>query len=174
MIKGMRGVIFAVLAVALLAGCASGANTGAMIVPGVLNDAPNAKLAGKMAVGMIVGGQETSPLWISQVDNGAFRGALEESLRGHGYLASDQAQTVYVIDAYLKELAQPFFGFDFTVRSAVDYSVAGGGNKRTIPVIATGTATMSDAFLGAERLRLANEKSIQENIQQLLRELKRY
>ena len=52
--------------------------------------------------------------------------------------------------------------------SVVTYKLEGAGITKTYPITATGTATVSDAFLGLERLRIANERSIQENIKSFI------
>ena len=74
------------------------------------------------------------------------------------------------VTASLIELKQPFAGLDLSATSQVRYSVEGGG--RTLfdeTVGATGTASMGDALIATERLKIANEKSIQENIKEFLR-----
>jgi hypothetical protein len=74
----------------------------------------------------------------------------------------------------LRKSAQPLtftFGFTFDVVSTVLYTVTGDGKQSQIPVTATGTATTSDAFVGIERLRIANERSIQQNIKMFLQKL---
>ncbi len=45
------------------------------------------------------------------------------------------------------------------------YTIEGEGQS------ATGTATTSDAFVAIERLRIANERSVKENIKEFLRQL---
>ena len=52
----------------------------------------------------------------------------------------------------------------FDVVSNVEYKLTRNGQVRVFPVTATGTATVSDAFVAIERLRLANERSMKENI----------
>jgi hypothetical protein len=75
------------------------------------------------------------------------------------------------VDANLQELNQPMFGFTFDVVSTVLYTVTGDGKQQQMPVTATGTASTSDAFVGMERLRIANERSIKENIKLFLQRL---
>ena len=54
----------------------------------------------------------------------------------------------------------------------VTYTVSGGGASRTYPIKAKGKATFSDSPMGADRLRIANERAMQENIKQFLVALK--
>lgn len=176
MFSRLRAALFAVAALGLLSACASGAKPEAMVVQATDQGPPtNPALLGAMTVGTVTGGSETNPMWTSQVDDASFRQALEDSLRNRGYLAPTPTQARYTVDARMVSLDQPFFGLEFTVTSSVDYAVGGAnGGKRSIPVTANGTASFSDAPLAVERLRLANEKSIQENIRAFLAQLARF
>jgi hypothetical protein len=113
------------------------------------------------------GGSETNPMWASQVSNEDLKTAVESSLMAAGYMGSEgQPMTVQVS---LMGLDQPSMGLDMSVTSRVRYVVTRGGQPVFNETIsARATATMGDAFVGTERLRLANEKSIQENIRQFL------
>lgn len=169
------GITFKLLATALgmamLYGCATPATQQAMsITYGDSAKAPE-QLQGQFTVRQVTGGKDTNPLWTSQVDNAGFRNALVQSLNVAGYGAGATGGTKYMIDAELQELKQPLLGFTFDVVSTVNYTVEGGGNKTVIPITATGTATTSDAFVGMERLRMANERSIKENIKAFLKAL---
>lgn len=164
--------LIATLAVASLVGCATPASQQAMSVS--MQDIPaklNANLKDQVVVRNVTGGKETNPMWTSQVDAQSFKGALEKSIAMAGYKASDANKAKYSIDADLKDLKQPMFGFTFDVVSTVLYTVTGDGKQSQIPVTATGTATTSDAFVGIERLRIANERSIQQNIKMFLQKL---
>jgi hypothetical protein len=164
--------LVSVLSIVLLVGCASPATQQAMSVN--LQDMPmvaNAALKGKMIVNVVSGGKDTNPLWTSQVDVLSFKGALEKSIAVAGFKANDSSAAKYTIDAHLNELDQPFGGFTMNVVSTVLYTVTGAGTQKQFPVTATGTASVSDAFVGMERLRLANERSIKENIKLFLQKL---
>ena len=134
----------------------------------------NPKLKGAIRVESVTGGADTNPLWESKVDNDSFKKALEDSLSIAGYLAPGNSDAPYVISAALEKLKQPFIGLTFDVTSTVLYKISGNSIKKEYPVTATGTATMSDAFVGVERLRIANEKSIKENIKALLIQLQNF
>lgn len=124
-----------------------------------------------MCVTSVTGGEETNPLWTSQVDDASFRKALETSLNAQGLLAGSADACTYELRANLLGLNQPGMGFDMTVGSNVNYEVMHKGNETPYFIrsqSASHTATVSDAFLGFERLRLANEGSIRKNIQQFI------
>jgi len=161
--------IFVVLVTATVVGCATPASQQMMSVTAPPTDGAriDPKLKGAVFVRNVSGGQDTNPLWISQVGTNEFRGALIDSLRTFGYNAADQQSALITVDANLQSLSQPFVGFTFNVISVVNYTVERRGNApstASLPISATGTATVSDAFLGVERMRLANERSIKENI----------
>jgi hypothetical protein len=163
----MRLLLYAL--VLTIVGCASPAVQQQMVASPVDSGVSvNRALFGSLAVRNVSGGSDTNPLWVSQVGPNEFRGALTESLRGYGYLVSTDAKPRFFIDANLDSLIQPFMGLTFNVTSVVTYRVEQDGVKRTIPVTATGSATPSDAFIGVERMRLANERSIKENIRAFL------
>ena len=154
-----------------LGGCATPATSQAMTVkPGVA--APvNPRLKGQIAIADVRGGKDTNPLWTSQVDAAGFRKALADSLAISGYLAPEGAPAKYKVSANLVELQQPLVGFTLNVQSDVKYELTGGAAPRNYEIKATGSASTSDAFVGFERLRIANERSVLENIKQFLQEL---
>ena len=154
-----------------LGGCATPATSQAMTVKPGSTATVNPRLKGAVKVADVTGGKETSPLWTSQVDNAGFRKALVDSLAISGYLATDASQARYSVSADLVELDQPLMGFTLEVKSNVNYKVSGPGGTRSYPVKATGSATVSDAFAAVERLRIANERSVLENIKAFLNEL---
>ena len=157
-----------------LAGCATPATSQAMTVKPGTTASVNPKLKGAVKMADVTGGKETSPLWASQVDNASFKKALQDSLAISGYLAADAGQAKYSVSADLMELDQPLIGFALDVKSNVNYKLNGPSGARTYLVKATGTAKVSDGFIAAERLRIANERSVLENIQQFINELSKF
>lgn len=160
-------------AVIYLSGCASPAEYKNMVyvAPQSSKAMPASKLHQAISLSTVQGGKDTNPLWISKVSNDDFQKALELSLQEAGYLS--KGNSVYALTANLKSLKIPLFklGLNRTVTSSVNYSlgkVKTDGNILNEDVNAEFTATVSDAFLGNERLRMANEGSIKENIKQLI------
>lgn len=159
-----------VLILAILSGCAAApANKQAMIV--TPSSTVNADQKGKFVVNAVTGGKVTNPFWTSQVSNESFGDALKESLLISGLSASENPSSKYKIDADLISLKQPMLGLTFDVVSTVNYKVYGDGFEKVFPIVATGTATTSDSLLAITRLKIANEKSIQENIKAFISEL---
>ena len=110
-------------------------------------------------------------LTVMGVANEPFKAALEGSLAANGYLAQG-GNPKFQIDAEILNLDQPLIGLDLDVTAYVSYKVCGPGVAATYPIKATGHATFSDSPLGADRIRIANERAMQENIRQFLQSLR--
>ena len=154
---------------ASLAACATPAQVSAMIGAPTVPFAANSPLKQSVQVSNVSGGQNTNPLWTSEVGNSEFQQALQQSLSRQGMVAAASAR--YRLDATLMEVKQPIFGFSYTVTSTVRYTVteiAGGRVAFDQTITADFTATVSDAFSGVERLRVANEGSIKNNLSRFL------
>lgn len=167
---------FAMAALVALAGCASSADPTAMAVaPQTSEKAFPERLHHAMCVRNVTGGEPTNPLWASKVDNDGFKTALTTSLDSAG-LGKTSADCAYPIDVNLLGLSQPAIGFDMTVTSHVNYKVydAKGAPYLLETIDAPFTATVSDAFVGVERLKLANEGSIRESIKQFFDKLRNF
>ena len=168
----MIKTIVSTLALLLLAACSTPATQQSMSI--ALQDVPaqtNPGLKGKVVVGNVTGGKETNPMWTSQVDTQSLKGALDKSIALAGYKAAEPADAKYRVDAHLNELNQPTFGISFDVVSTILYTITGEGKQKQIPVTATGTAGGMESFMGNERLRLANERSIKENLKLFIQKL---
>lgn len=167
----MNRALLAMCTVFLLSACAQGATAqGMTVTPADLRSPPNPGLAGSVAVSDVAGGQETHPLWTSQIDDAAFREALLASLRSVGFL-SERGDAPLALQVRLVKLDQPLFGFNMTVTSVVHYTVKDVRNGAVLideDVTAEHTATMGDAFVGTKRLQLANEGSARKNIAALI------
>jgi hypothetical protein len=120
------------------------------------------------------GGQETNPLWTSQVSSTEFERALESSLRGANLLQPNRQAGRFTIAAYLGKLEQPFIGIDMTVTATVTYTLVERATGKTSwekTITTPYTAKFGDALLGVERLKLANEGAVRSNIAELMGEL---
>ena len=169
----MKKLLLAAAALSLVA-CASASKPGAMVAE--LSDTTiirdDSALRSSFTVGAVTGGKETSPLWKSNVSSEDFAEALRQSLAGHALLAAADGQ--YVVTAELVEVKQPLAGFNMTVTSTVKYKVADAATSAVVlekDVVNEYTAKMGDAFVGVERLRLANEGSMKGNIAQFIEPL---
>jgi len=127
-------------------------------------------LSNSISVGQVTGGEETNPAWTSEIDNESFAAALKDSLETSKLLNSETLSN-YVLDAVLIEVDQPIMGFTLTVNTEVQYTLR---HKDSQDIVlqqifsATGSATTGDAFMAVKRLKIANERSAQENIKRII------
>lgn len=159
------------VAASTLQGCASSATSQAMTVTTATMGRTNENFKSAIRIEGVFGGKETNPLWTSQVGNDGFKKALEDSLNNAGYLAASPDKAKYSLTANLLQLDQPLMGLTFDVVSSIQYQLKGNGADKSMPITATGTAGFSDAAIAIQRLRIANERSILENIKALLKQL---
>jgi len=114
----------------------------------------------------VKGGEETNPLWTSEIGNGEFRDALEQTLKENGLFANNEVAQYYLRVSLLK-VDQPLFGLDMKVTTEVRYELINAATGQVLldkTYEASHTATFSDSAFGVKRLRLANEGSARENI----------
>ena len=167
-------VTLCVAVLAVVAACASPARMNAMIPERSADTliSENSPLAEAITIAKVDGGSETNPLWMSEVGNPEFRAALESSLANHAMLAKGPGK--YRLDVTLSKLDQPFSGIDMTVTASVRYRLLDQTTNAPVYeelITQPYTASFGDAFLGVERLRLANEGAIRVNIATFLKEL---
>jgi hypothetical protein len=175
----LRRLAVALAAGALLiggAGCAAGARSSQMIATSaVAPTAPGEAGYRQFRVEAVQGGSDTNPMWMSNVSNVDFKAALEASLRAANYLADEADKARYSVTASMIDLKRPLAGFDMSVTTRVRYSATDTKDQSLVfddTVAATGTGKMGDAFIGVERLRIANEKSVQANIEAFIQRLR--
>jgi len=167
----------ALLAATLLVGCAAPARVDQMQVstsPAARIAAGTSELRENVVVRDVTGGKETNPMWISNVSSGDFERALEASLKDAGLWAPNRQASKYQLIVHLEKLDQPFGGFDMTVTANVRYSLVERASNKTVferTLVTPYTAKLGDAFLGVERMKLANEGAVRSNIQQLIDQL---
>jgi hypothetical protein len=161
-----------------LAACASSATPrGMTAMPTDLADsAVTADLEDTVAIGVVSGGEDMNPLWTSEVGNEDFKQALRDSLKGMK-LYADLPGSRYLLDVHLVNLDQPLMSFDTTVTASVKYLLSERATKKAVLdelVVAKHTTTMSESWYGVERLKLANEGAIRDNIVEFIRRLSKH
>ncbi|MDR9390341.1 MAG: hypothetical protein RI549_08315 [Wenzhouxiangella sp.] len=163
-----------VVMAAVLSGCATPARISGMVASYDSVEAPaDAYLRDSIRVGQVTGGKETNPMWTSQVDAVSFRAALERSLEQAGLFNNSDLADHY-LNAQLVELDQPLFGTSLTVKATVRYELIHAPTERVVyeqMIERAHTAKFSDAFIGVERLKLANEGAVRVNIETLIADL---
>ncbi|MGE0483901.1 MAG: hypothetical protein AB7Q81_07165 [Gammaproteobacteria bacterium] len=111
------------------------------------------------------------PLWTPELGSSGFVTALAHSLAAAGYLAPNADDATVVVTATVERLDQPLKGINYDVTSKVRYTVSANGEIRDIPIVATGSATLVDHVVAAERLRIASERAVKANIRAFLDKL---
>ena len=158
----------------VMAGCAMPASVeGMQVAPsaqlGIIDE--NSPLKNQIIVDEVTGGRYTDPLAIPEVSNRDFEKALELSLTDAG-LGTLQQDGRYKLIANILSLQKPIFAAAFTVNTSVRYRLVEREQnvivaERDINTSYTGGAF--DSFLGVERLKMANEGAMRENITGLIR-----
>lgn len=145
-------------------GCASPARSGAM-VPGTFDLA--ARHDASVSVGG-EGGQETDPMWTSEISTREFVRAIESSLRNSGKFSTviEGGPGDYRLQVNLASVDQPLFGFSFTVRISTRWILSDATDKVVFDdfIRSEHTTTTKEALAGVTRLRLATEGAARENI----------
>jgi len=162
-----------VLSAVLLSGCATNASIDGMTTVKPMT-APliSKNLQDNIAVGQVTGGQETNPLWTSQINDAGFKKALETSLKMTNLYGGDSAK--YKLKVAMLELKQPVVGLDMTVTCTIYYTLMDAQSEQVIysrKITTPYTAVFSDNLLGMKRLQEANEGAARENIAALIADL---
>jgi hypothetical protein len=115
-------------------------------------------------------------MWVSQISNQDFAQALQDSIVQSGLFrkSTTSSPAAYGLDAFIVQMNQPMFGASMTVSMEVNYSLARTNPKEVVwqkVVTSTYTAPFSEAFVGATRLRMANEGAARKNIEQAIHEM---
>lgn len=159
------------LMITQLAACANGARPEAMIADVttdvvITNKSPLWK---STAIKSIKGGAKANPLWKSKVSKQDFGKALKQTLALHAILAGNDAK--YNISAELRELRQPFLGFELAVTARVHYKVVKVADQSLVfdrEVTETYTAKFNQSYVFSERSKLANEGAVKANIKKFI------
>lgn len=159
----------------LLVGCAAPARVDQMVTSGQpAQRVAQSVFRENVTVSDVTGGRETNPMWKSNVGSSEFSQALEGSLQAVGFLSPNRQRGRFSLVASLQNLDQPSFGLDMTVTATVNYLVKESASGKEVyqrTIALPYTAKWGDAFMGVERLKLANEGAIKTNITQLINDL---
>ena len=161
-----------------LGGCASASKAGAMSL-----DVTEATLIGEasplfgaVAVDGVSGGWDTNPVnpfARSTVTNEGLREALRQTLASHAMLADEDAR--YVLNAELVKLKRPVTNIiNLTTTSTIRYTVIDTESGATVfdeTIVSAQTGKLKDALNEIERRQIANEKSVRDNIRQMMERL---
>ena len=131
----------------------------------------------QVSVATVKGGQETDRWWGSKVSALTLQQALDESLYAVGMKAlAPEPAPRFELQAELLQLDQPLVpAVGVTVGVAVSYTLVDKASGKAVyqrRIANTDEARFSEAIVSPnERLRIANERALQANIDLLLRDL---
>ncbi|WP_263738386.1 hypothetical protein [Defluviimonas sp. WL0050] len=150
-----------------MAGCAEPANQAAMVPGQIATAASSSPYKQNISSVSGYGGEETNPLWTSEISKEDFQKALEASIRQAG-LYSDRGR--YSLRADILSVEQPLVGLDLKVAMTVRYTLtdANGRMRFDETISSEYTAKFSEAFVAVERLKKANEGAARVNISKFL------
>lgn len=171
----MVRLLVAMLLLAGLGACAMPANYTSMVpelASADLGPGPAPSYRGAITVASVSIGTDTSTPWTSQIGSAEFQDALVRTLM-LANLASPQGGR-FRLDATLLGLSRPFAGFAMTVTASVAYRLTDTATGAVVyqeTRTSLGTATLNDAILNANRLRMADERALRANIRKLIQDL---
>ncbi|MFA5242822.1 MAG: hypothetical protein WC029_03410 [Sulfuricella sp.] len=168
----IRSTLLAVMALVVLAltGCASPANRGAMTPQGIVVSKHHPYTLNVQTGG----GSETGAMDSSNISDADLKAAIEDAVMQSKLFESviQGAGGDYILSVRVTTLSKPIFGATFTVEMETAWSLTKAADRSVVmrkSVKSSGSATMSDAFAGVTRLRMAVENAARENISQGLK-----
>jgi len=171
----MIRLLVAMLLLAGLGACATPAGYTSMVpelATAELGPGPAPSYRGAITVGSVGIGTDTSEPWTSQIGGAEFQDALVRTLT-FANLASPQGGR-FRLDATLLRLERPFAGFAMTVTASVAYRLTDTATGAVVyqeTRTSLGTASLNDAIMNANRLRIADERALRANIRKLIEDL---
>ncbi|MGJ8641332.1 MAG: hypothetical protein ACSHYA_18220 [Opitutaceae bacterium] len=168
--KKNRNIQFTIaLALVLMSSIFSGCATPARSVEMIPEVASYGNHFSETIAVSVTGGQETNPMWTSEVSNDAFEAALEASIEKTGLFSAvlDSEIGDLRLDVRLIELKQPIIGLNFTVTARSEWRLRSSMKEAPFwreTITTDYTAEFGDAVVAITRLKLANEGAIRENI----------
>jgi len=162
---GSRRLILLILASLAVAGCASPV-THQMMVP---TDLVTTKTHPETVSVAVNGGNKTDEMGKSQISNEEFALALQEAITRSKIFSRIEPgpSAQYLLTAQIISLDQPTFGFSFTVKLEVGWTLKRADTGKIVwreSIRSEFTAGAGDAFAGVTRLRIATEGAARANI----------
>lgn len=154
----------------LLAGCASRPN---MMIPSNIERIDESSGTITVEVG---GGQETNPLWTSQISNEDFTEAILAAIEKSGLFnpVSSDDKADYLLKVNILEKSQPIVGLDIDMSLKAKWELMNNDTSDMIwtdTIATTYRVKMSECFVAAERIQRANEGAARENIKEAVNRL---
>ena len=141
--------------------------------PGMMaGRAPAPAYRNAITVGSVSFGRDTGTPWTSAVGPDQVREALAMTLSSAQL--GQAANGRFRLDAILLNLTRPYAGFAMTVTASIAYRMTDTTNGAVVydkALTGLGTATLDDAITNDNRLRIADQRAVGANLQQLVQDL---
>jgi len=167
-----RRLMLAALSLACVGACALPANYSAMAAGAPPGQAPAPVYRNAVTVGSVTLGRDIGTPWTSAVSADQVQQALVQTLAAAGL--GQSASGRFRLDGQLLTLSRPYAGFAMTVTAAIAWRLTDttyGAVVYDRVLQGLGTATLDDAIDNGNRLRIADQRAIGANLQQLVQDL---
>ena len=167
-----RRLLLAALPLACVGACAPPATYSAMVAGLPPGQAPAPVYRNAITVGSVTLGRDVGTPWTSAVGPDQVQQALVQTLAAAGL--GQPAAGRFRLDGQLLTLSRPYAGFAMTVTAAIAWRLTdttNGGVVYDRMLQGLGTATLDDAIDNNNRLRIADQRAIRANLQQLVQDL---
>lgn len=167
-----RRLLLAALLLAFAGACAPPASYSAMVAGAPPGQAPAPVYRNAVTVGSLALGRDVGTPWTSAVGPDQVQQALAQTLAAAGL--GQPAGGRFRLDGQLLTLSRPYAGFAMTVTAAIAWRLTDITNGAVVydrTLQGLGTATLDDAVDNNNRLRIADQRAIRANLQQLVQDL---
>jgi hypothetical protein len=150
---------------AVAAGCAAASTPKALTPPpAIVSQHHTASVSVQ-----VTGGEKANDMGVIGITNEDFRAAIIQAIRDSQVFAGVEEgdRGAYSLHVHILKLDQPFFGASMTVKMETAWRLVRAGSDEAIleaDIASSHTTGASEAFVGATRVRLANEGAARENI----------
>lgn len=165
----MKAIFISGIAAICLSACVTASEVDTLIPQTVQKLPAGSSLANAVTVKKLSG--KSNGAFEGQISSEALSNALSSALEQSGFLASEEGN--YSVMPSLVHLEQPAIGIDMKVTAKLNYLLKDSSGKILLDkTISTPyTAKMGEAFVGATRVKRANEGAVRENISAFIGEL---
>jgi hypothetical protein len=171
----MIRLLVAMLLLAGLGACATPATYTSMVpelASADLGPGPAPSYRGAITVAPVSIGNDTSAPWRSQIGSAEFQEALVRTLMLANLTSAQSGR--FRLEAILLGLERPYAGFAMTVTASVAYRLTDTATGAVVyqgTRTSLGTASLNDAVLNVNRLRIADERALRANLRKLIEDL---
>ena len=167
-----RRLLLAAFPLACIGACAPPASYSAMVAGAPPGVGPAPVYRNAVTVGSVTLGRDTGTPWTSAVSPEQVQPALVQTLAAAGL--GRGANGRFRLDGQLLTLSRPYAGFAMTVTATIAWRLTDTTNGAVVydrTLQGLGTATLDDAVDNNNRLRIADQRAIRANLQQLVQDL---